>query len=95
MTIAATLEDLAVTLAARSVDYGKPDAAFDRIARLWSVVLGTEITPRRVALMLALMKAARLIETEDHGDSWADLAGYAVIGSTLAPEAHEVGEIAP
>ncbi len=83
MTIAATLEDLAVTLAARSVDYGTPDVAFDRVARLWSVILGTEITPHRVALMLALMMAARLMERDDHRDGWADLAGYAVIGSTL------------
>ena len=87
MTIAATLEDLAVMLAARSVDYGAPDVAFDRIARLWSVALEMEITPRRVALMLALMKAARLIEREDHRDGWADLAGYAVIGSALATTA--------
>lgn len=88
MTIAATLEDLAVTLAARSVDYGAPGVAFERIARLWSVVLGVEITPRRVALMLALMKTARLIEDENHRDGWADLAGYAVIGNVIG----EVGK---
>lgn len=87
MTIAETLEALAVVLGARSVDYGAPDVAFDRIARLWSVVLEVEITPRRVALLLALMKAARLAENEDRPDGWADLAGYAVIGSTLATTA--------
>jgi len=86
MTIARTLEDLAVMLGAGSVDYGAPDVAFDRIARLWSVALGVEITPRRVALLLVLMKAARLMENEDHNDGWADLAGYAVIGAALSDE---------
>lgn len=86
MTIAETLEDLAVVLGERSVDYGAPDVAFDRVARLWSVALGVEITPRRVALMFALMKAARLIENENHRDGWADLAGYALIGSALSGE---------
>ncbi|NLH83140.1 MAG: hypothetical protein GX458_20210 [Phyllobacteriaceae bacterium] len=83
MTIAEALEDLAVVLGARSVDYGAPNLAFDRIARLWSVALGVDITPRRVALLLALMKAARLVENEDHEDGWADLAGYAVIGAVV------------
>lgn len=86
MTIAEALDDLAVVLGARSVDYGAPDLAFDRIARLWSVALGVEITPHRVALMLALMKAARLMENENHRDGWADLAGYAVIGAALSDE---------
>lgn len=86
MTITDILEDVAVVLGARSVDYGAPAVAFDRIARLWSVALGVEITPRRVALLLALMKAARLIEDENQPDSWADLAGYAVIGAALSDE---------
>ncbi len=86
MTIANTLEDLAVVLGERSVTYGAPAIAFDRIARLWSVVLGVDISPRRVAVLLALLKVARLVETEDHRDSWADLAGYAVIGAAISDE---------
>jgi len=83
LTIASTLEDLAVTLGARSVEYGSPDRFLSRLAGLWSVVLGADISPRRAALMLTCLKVARLAENEDHGDSWADLAGYAVIGATL------------
>lgn len=83
MTIAKTLEDLGVVLGERSIDYGAPAVAFDRIARLWSVALGVEITPRRVAVMLAMLKIARVIETDDHRDSWMDLAGYAVISAAL------------
>ena len=86
MTLARSLDDLAVTLGARSVEYGSPDRFFSRLAGLWSVVLGVDISPRRVALMLTLMKTARLIENIDHSDSWVDLAGYAVIGSTFADE---------
>lgn len=67
----------------RNKDYGEPADNFGRIADLWSVVIGSKVTATEVALMLALVKAARLVHQPDHRDSWVDLAGYAGIGAEL------------
>lgn len=37
-----------------------------------------------VAILMALMKIARLIESPNHMDSWVDLAGYAACGARCA-----------
>lgn len=64
--------------------YGPPKENFARLAKLWSVVIGTDITAAQVAICLAQLKIARLIETPDHEDSWIDLAGYAACGGEVA-----------
>jgi hypothetical protein len=63
----------------RNKNYGTPLVNHQRIARLWSVWVETEITPAQAAMCLALVKVARLIETPDHEDSPVDLAAYAAI----------------
>jgi hypothetical protein len=57
-----------------------------RIARLWSVLLDTEVTPEQVALCMIAVKQARLMETPDHDDSWQDILGYALVGYECANE---------
>jgi len=42
------------------------------------------VTPVDVAIMSALIKVARLIESPGHRDSWLDLAGYAACGYQCA-----------
>jgi hypothetical protein len=66
--------------------YGDPLTNHQRIADLWSVYLETEITPSQVALCLCLVKVARLMQTNDHQDSWIDLAAYAAIGGQLSAQ---------
>jgi len=39
------------------------------------------LKPHDVALMMALLKIARLKGNPIHGDSWVDLAGYAACGA--------------
>lgn len=65
----------------REKTYGSPEKSLAVIGKLWSVVLGTELRPGDIALMMALLKIARLIRDNYHEDSWVDLAGYAAIGS--------------
>lgn len=64
--------------------YGPPKVNFTRIARLWSVVLGIEVSAAQVAVCLAQLKIARLCETPQHEDSWIDLAGYAACGGEVS-----------
>ena len=61
----------------RASDYGPVSENFQRIADLWSVVLGKEVTTTGVALCLVQLKVARLVNSPDHKDSWLDIAGYA------------------
>lgn len=74
----------ALVIGEREVDYGPPSESLGRIAKLWSVVVEQELDPSQVAMMLALMKIARLCESAGHADSWVDLAGYAAIGAEVA-----------
>jgi hypothetical protein len=68
----------------RDKNYGTPYTNHKRIADIWAVILGIEITPAQVALCMAGVKIARLVETPDHLDSFIDLAAYASISGELA-----------
>ena len=65
----------------RQAIYGHPMDDFGRTARLWTAYLGPRapagVTAADVALMMCLLKMARLMESPDHRDSVTDLAGYA------------------
>ena len=71
--------DVDATLAQRGEAYGHPLPNHLRISRLWSVVLGVDVTPAQAALCMALVKVSRLVQTPDHADSIHDLAGYAEV----------------
>lgn len=60
----------------RRKQYGHPRDQFGRLAKLWSVVLGVEITPMQVALCLIQLKVSRQMNGH-HRDSLVDIAGYA------------------
>ena len=69
---------------ARQENYGSPEKNFKEIARYWSIFLDRDISATDVALMMVLMKLARLQNKPDHDDSWIDIAGYAANGAELA-----------
>ena len=75
----------------RASDYGSAQANFCRIKQGWNIIIQAalkthgEINEGHVALMMSWVKIARLSQSIDHEDSWADLAGYAALGSELAP----------
>lgn len=68
----------------RELDYGAPENNFKIIADLWSAYKGCEVTPVDVAMMMALLKIARIRHGGGTGDSYVDLAGYAACGGELA-----------
>ena len=63
----------------RQEGYGTPRQNFGVIADMWAAYLGTDIEPRDVANMMALLKIARLRMTNAR-DSAVDGAGYLALG---------------
>lgn len=61
----------------RHQTYDPPRENFTRIAAMWSVILGVDVTPEQHALCMIAVKVARLLATPDHHDSIVDIAGYA------------------
>lgn len=64
-------------------DYGPPHEFVARLAKMWSGYLGTRLTRdlagTDVAMMMALLKAARLSTNPNHDDSLVDFAGWTQI----------------
>lgn len=75
----------ACVLKDRQSQHGKPEDTFGLIARLWSAYLGVTIEPHTVAIMMGLLKVARLRQNPNNDDSYTDLAGYAACAAELAP----------
>ena len=63
----------------RDRDYGDAHKNFQDVAKLWSVILETEVTEKQFVLCMLMVKAARLMKT-DHEDSWVDICGYGALG---------------
>lgn len=67
----------------REQDYGNPENNFGLIGRLWTVYTGTLITAKDVAMMMALLKIARIKTGTGTEDSFVDLAGYAACAGEI------------
>lgn len=74
----------------RETEYGTPEDNFETIAELWETYLrracvdeagGVYIDANDVAMMMALLKIARIAAGGGKADSWIDLAGYADCGA--------------
>lgn len=71
----------------RDLQYGGPEENFTRIAKIWSVIVGTEISSEDVAMMMVGLKLARYASKSGfQPDTWIDIAGYAGCG-------YEVGSV--
>ena len=63
--------------------YGQPENNFGHIARLWEAYIGVEVSSVDVAMMMALLKIARIASGHATEDSFVDLAGYAACGGEI------------
>lgn len=78
----------------RAIDYGDKTVNHERIAFLWNAWLteswkrrdSIEITAYDVAMMMLLLKVARLMHSPGHQDSHVDIAGYASILEEITSE---------
>jgi len=78
--------DIDDLLATRGQRYGSPAVNHARIANLWSAYLQTEVKPEQAAMMMALVKVARLIQSPTDEDSIHDLAGYVEVYRRIVNE---------
>lgn len=76
----------------REEDYGTPEDNFRLIADLWSVYIKKRcafpganvcVQPEDVAMLMALLKIARIASGRAKSDSFVDLAGYAACGGEI------------
>jgi hypothetical protein len=90
LTRAAVLEKArACVCGEREEDYGSPEDNFKTIAELWEAYLNkartrgvnVRVEAKDVAVMMALLKIARIAAGGGKADSWIDLAGYAACGA--------------
>lgn len=68
----------------RNNEYGGPEDSFGVIANFWSVYVGKKIYPHDVAMMMSLLKIARIKANKGYADGYIDLAGYAACGAECA-----------
>ena len=70
----------------REQDYGTPESNFQLIADLWNAYIADGrpmIDATDVAMMMILMKIARVKNGGGTGDSFVDIAGYAACGGEI------------
>ena len=69
----------------RAQAYGPALPSFSNIAKGWSVITGTEITPQQVGLMMMWLKICR--ENNKHQrDNLVDISGYAHLVQKMEEE---------
>ena len=84
MTRKETLENAKKCVCGERQDqYGTPENNFTRIANLWTSYLNFRVNPVDVAMMMALLKIARVKTGSATEDSFVDLAGYAACGAEI------------
>ena len=83
----------AIVTGERERQYGKPEDNFRMIGNLWEIYLkarcldscgGLDILPEDVAMMMSLLKIARIASGNYKADSFIDLAGYAACSGECA-----------
>ena len=70
----------------RAKEYGPAKFNHERIAKIWSVILGIEVTAQQVVACMVGVKLARLAESMEHDDTWIDIIGYAALGGEFTHE---------
>lgn len=87
------LEAASNAVVERAEHYAPPHITFEVIAEFWNAYdkarAQVPYTGTDVAVMLGLMKTARIAANPDHADSWVDVAGYAACGAEVQDRRRE------
>ena len=68
----------------RAATHGDAERNFGLTATYWSAHLDAEVTPEDVAVMMTLLKLARIRSNPAHVDSYVDACGYSAIAGEIA-----------
>ena len=68
----------------RAADHGDMEDNFKITAEYWSLHLGVKVDAIDVAVMMNLLKVARIKSNTKHPDNWVDACGYMACGGELA-----------
>lgn len=69
----------------RQASYGSPFDNWSRTAKIWSVILGIEVTPEQAALCMIGTKLAREVH-KPAVDNMLDIAGYVGVHELIVKE---------
>jgi len=78
------LTNAATTITNRGATHGHYDTTMLRTAKLWEDYFERPVEPMDVAICMALVKLARIMETKTNVDSWLDAVAYFAIAGELA-----------
>jgi len=78
------LDEAKDLIADRGKDYGLAAINHLRISKYWSTYLERNIEPHEVAVCMALVKIARLQESNLHADSYKDGCAYLALAGSIA-----------
>ena len=67
----------------RAADHGNMEDNFRTIAEYWTIYLGVEVHSADVAVMMTLLKVARISSNPKHTDNWVDGCGYLACGGEI------------
>lgn len=77
----------------RNRNYGDPEDNLGRTAKIWSVILGMDVTAEDVAMCMVGLKVARYGHRGGfQEDTWRDIAGYAGCGYEVGLIEQETNE---
>lgn len=79
----------------RQSTHGNPEDSFALIAKFWSDYLKFKVEDYQVAVMMGLLKIARLKFNPQNDDNWIDACGYMACGSELADRHRPINSPAP
>ena len=68
----------------RDATHGDAESNFKHISEYWSAYLGVTVNPHDVAVMMTLLKIARIDSNPGNADNWIDACGYMACGGEIA-----------
>jgi len=79
----------------RAATHGDMESNLTTIAELWGVYLERHVDPADVAVMMTMLKIARIKSNPSNADNWVDSCGYMACGGELSARRPDPKPIAP
>ena len=77
----------------RASEHGDMESNLTTIAELWGVYLERHVDPSDVAVMMTMLKIARIKSNPRNADNWLDACGYMACGGELSADKPELDPV--